>query len=91
MMMAKKLQHEGKHISASFKTVILVAVVGVAASVFAAFEAPRSILAPDEPVAMMATVVLPADKSPVTSAGSAQASAEPAARPDQHAPAIASR
>jgi len=78
MSMAKKLQHEGKHISMSLKAVLLVAAVGIIASVFVAFEAPPLILAPDEPVTMMATVVLPKDESPRLSAATEQAPAEAA-------------
>jgi len=89
--MAKKLPREGKHIWASFKVVVLIAVAGIAASVFVAFEAPALILAPDEPVAMMATVVLRSDEAPRMSALTEQAPAETAARMDQPASAIASK
>jgi hypothetical protein len=90
MSMAKKLQHEGRRISMSLKAVLLVAAVGIVASVFVAFEAPPLMLAPDEPVAMMATVVLHKDESPRMSAATEQAPAE-AARADRQAASIASK
>lgn len=90
MSKAKKLQHEGKHISMPLKAVFFVAAVGIVASVFVAFEAPPLILAPDEPVTMMATVVLSKDESPQMSAVAEQAPAE-AAQADRQAASIASK
>lgn len=78
MSKAKKLQHEGRHIPMSLKAVLLVVAAGLIASVFVAFEAPPLILAPDEPVTMMATVVLHKDESPRLSAANGQAPAESA-------------
>jgi hypothetical protein len=91
MWKAKTLQHEGAHISASLKAVVLVTVIGICASLLVAFEVPRLIAAPEVPVAMTATIYVPAAEPSPVPAVRARASPEARADADEQRPAIASK
>lgn len=82
------LQHEGERIASSFKVTVLVAVFGLAASLFVAIEVPSSNIAPDEPFTLMAESYLASDGPLVAHSPSTHPSAETAARSEHHASAI---
>jgi hypothetical protein len=91
MWKAKTLQHEGEHIEASLKAVVLVTVIGICASLLVAFEVPQLIATPEVPVAMTGAIyVLAAGSSPVP-AVKPRASPEARADADEQRPAIASK
>jgi hypothetical protein len=85
------LQHEDERNTSSVKVVVPVAVIGIVASLLVAFEAPRSNVASDEPIAMMAEVYLAADGPPPATLLGAQATPETGAQTHQRASAIASK
>ena len=91
MSKIRDLEHKDERNAMSLKIAVLVTVIGIIASLLVAFEAPRSNVAVDEPIAMMADVYLTADGPPPATLLGAPASAEANAPADQRAPAIASK
>ena len=67
MLKTRDLQNEDEHTGASPKAILLIPIIGIAASVFVAFEVPGSNVARDERVAIMAEVYLAADGLPPAS------------------------
>jgi len=91
MTKMRDLQHEDGRNTSSLKAVVPVTVIGIVACLLVAFEAPRSNVASDEPIAMMAEVYLAADGPPPAALLGAPASPETGAQAHQRAPALASK
>lgn len=67
MLKTRDLQNEDERTGASLKAILLISIIGIAASMFVAFEVPGSNVARDEWVAIMAEVYLAADGPPPAS------------------------
>ena len=67
MLKTRDLQNEDESTGASLKAILLIPIIGIAASLFVAFEVPGSNVAPDGRVTTMAEVYLAADGPPPSS------------------------
>ena len=91
MSKIRDLEHKDERNAMSLKIAVLVTVIGIIASLLVAFEAPRSNVALEGPIAMMAEVYLTADGPPPATLLGVPVSPESSAQAHQRAPALASK